>query len=87
MLKIRDDIDLKELEKYGYIYDEFDGYMGEFEDAHYRKDFNWFNSISIYIKDRCLRACHDETISISDEEVINHGWIDDLIKNGLIEKV
>ena len=96
MLKIRefhDDgtpVDLKELEKFGWIYDEDDGFLGNDKIPHYYKDFNYYNTLTIYCDEKYKREIfgeHDETITIRENEIIKFGWIDDLIKAGLVEKV
>ena len=87
MLKIKDNVDLKELEKYGWIYDEDDGFLGRDIVPHYYKNFDYYNQIKIYPNDKILFATHDETMLISEEKVLKYGWIDNLIKDGLVEKV
>lgn len=79
-------VELEELKKYGYEYDEDDGFLGRFITPHYEKNFDYYNRIRIYVEDRILRATHDDTISISDEEILKNGWIDDLQKDGFIIK-
>ena len=78
MLKIRDDIDLKELRKYGF---KFKDYTGKYE--YYNGSYvviyikSWNREISIqYLKDTLQEYEHDL------EPVIYN-----LIKDGLVEKV
>ena len=81
MLKIKDNVDLKELEKYGFKlkYNENDGkpfyYVKRFVDANRKGE------ITIYVKDREI-SCYvgDETEKVNDT-------LYDLIKTDLVEKV
>lgn len=84
MLKMREDVDLKELEKYGF---EFDISSSFYE----RKiDDNWYNIICID-KDREIFEMTEEigywTVTFSDEEQFDTKYIDDLIKANLVVKV
>ena len=84
MLKIRDNVDLKELEKYGF---EFDTSSGFYE----RKiDNKWYNIICVD-KDREIFEMTAEIgywdTTFSDEEWFDIKNIDDLIKADLVEKV
>lgn len=84
MLKIREDVDLKELEKYGF---EFDISSGFYE----RKiDNKWWNIICVD-KDREIFEMTEEigywTTTFSDEELFDTKNIDDLIKADLVVKV
>ena len=90
MLKIKDNVDLKELEKFGFKYNEsfdcwdykrnFDGYMG----------LTTYSMIHIYSQERELycsmyigcNESHDTTREIDIEDVIF-----DLIQARLVEKV
>lgn len=77
MLKIKDNVDLKELEKYGFKYD---------------KGYEWQNVICYkYVyEDYCIEAFKDEIRMYIFEDGL---FIDipeiiyDLIKDGLVEKV
>ena len=73
MLKIRDDIDLKELEKYGFEYKK--GIIIK-EHGSYRKHATEIDEI-----DRTIRPYY-AGFSYYDYEIIY-----DLIKDGLVEKV
>ena len=75
MLKIKDNIDLKELEKYGFAYQE--EYVGENEEDLIK--FYYKGGLYIFIDDKKF---DDDSYGIRDIEVIY-----DLIKDGLVEKV
>lgn len=80
MLKIKDNVDLKELEKFGFRlkYNENNGLP-----FYYEKEFIGLNrrsDITIYIKDKELNIYIEET-----KEVIETLY--DLIQAGLVEKV
>lgn len=84
MYKIREDVDLEELEKYGF---EFDTSSGFYE----RKiDDKWWNIICVD-KDREIFEMTEEigywTATFSDEEWFDTKNIDDLIKANLVVKV
>jgi hypothetical protein len=84
MLKIKDKVNLKELEKYGF---EFDTSSGFYE----RKlDNNWWNIICVD-EDKEIFEMREEigywTCIFSDEECFNVKNIDDLIKADLVVKV
>ena len=74
MLKIRDDIDLKELEKYGFIFIDHD-------DLWYSYYYNPEENIKINYSDREL----DFYLCDMTENSINTLY--DLIKDGIVEKV
>lgn len=73
MLKIKDNIDLKELEKYGFKYDKN---MNEYEIGYI---FNGY--ISIEKNDRLIKPIYDENMWINIEDLLY-----DLIKADLVEK-
>lgn len=84
MLKIREDVDLNVLEKYGF---EFDTSSGFYE----RKiDNKWYNIICVD-KDREIFEMTEEIgywyTTFSDEEWFDIKNIDDLIKADLVVKV
>lgn len=79
MLKIRNDVDLKELEKFGYR-------LGQDDGCHeaYIKDLRYNDYIAIY---------EDRTIFISVDDFCGNDWekfqnelLFDLIKGNLVEK-
>lgn len=73
MLKIKDNVDLKELEKFGYI--KYKGY--------YKKDLK-FSDIEIFvdIEQRIIERANQFVFT-----PVNNDEIDDLIKADLVEKV
>ena len=84
MLKIREDVELNVLEKYGF---EFNTSSGIYE----RKiDNKWWDIICVD-KDREIFKMTEEigywTTTFSDEEYFDTKYIDDLIKADLVEKV
>lgn len=74
MLKIKDNIDLNELEKFGFKYDKN---MHEYEIGYI---FNGY--ISIEENDRLIKSIYDETMEFNIEDLLY-----DLIKADLVEKV
>lgn len=83
MYKIREDVDLKELEKYGF---EFDTTSGFYE----RKiDNKWYNIICVD-KDREIFEMTEKIgywdTTFSDEELFAAKNINDLIKANLVVK-
>ena len=72
MLKIKDNVDLKELEKYGFIKDRVLGYVLLKEENE-----NWQKILVMIKNDRTIKFNYG-----SSEETIQ-----DLIKDGLVEKV
>lgn len=89
MLKIRDDIDLKELEKYGFELKNTIYYEKEFEAINFDEEEN--HKILIYLNKRSIALeimNNDYTYHSFDDEL---GRIEDtlydLIKDGLVEKV
>jgi len=74
MLKIKDNVDLKELEKYGFIFMDYD-------DLWYSYYYNPEENIKINYSDRKL----DFYLCGMTESSINILY--DLIKDGLVEKV
>jgi hypothetical protein len=77
MLKIKDIVDLKELEKFGFVRDAC--YQDEYGDAMYSYEFLL---ISPNIRDLCICTGYDELFG--DKEIIK---LYDLIQAGLVEKV
>ena len=87
MLKIKDDIDLKELEKYGFKKEEYKTYYGATEyDMRYYSDchqggdtFICANSLSRHLN---IWLDMNKELIITELDIIY-----DLIKDGLVEKV
>ena len=84
MYKIREDVNLEELEKFGF---EFDTSSGFYER---KMDNKWWNIICVD-KDREIFEMTEEigywTTIFSDEEYFDTKYIDDLIKADLVVKV
>lgn len=85
MYKIREDVDLKELEKYGF---ECDTSSRLYE----RKiDNKWWDILYVNTKDRTIFEMTEEigywVATSSDEELFDTTIIDDLIKADLVVKV
>ena len=78
MLKIKDNVDLKELEKFGFIpkYDTDTGRLCTYK--HYEYEF-----VYVSLKDRELTA----SSSKYEEETPINDLLYDLIQAGLVEKV
>ena len=87
MLKIKDNVDLKELEKFGWEYSEDDYFLGNTKYPHWFKLFDYYNELRIEPENRIIIGTHDETLNIASAKILEYGWVDDLIKAGLIEKV
>ena len=81
MLKIKDSVNLKELEKFGFEYDEDNNYY--FYYGFTRPDCN--SEIRMYVDkyDRIITTGFD--IYVAEDKI--HDKIYDLIKAGLVEKV
>lgn len=77
MLKIKDEVDLKELEKFGFIRDAC--YLDEDGNVMYSYEF-----LVISIKTRELCVCSGCDEVFGDKEIAK---LYDLIQAGLIEKV
>ena len=74
MLKIKDNVDLKELEKYGFTYFENGAYkLYEIDD--------WNSWLGVETKNRILQIGVRDYIDIKDDTLY------DLIKADLVEKV
>lgn len=79
MLKIKNNVDLKELEKFGFEYIEKD-----FDTCCeiYSRTCGLYKSIIIFVKDRkILKVTDGKTFELKDED------IEDLIQADLVEKV
>nr|DAW71677.1 MAG TPA: hypothetical protein [Caudoviricetes sp.]DAY02432.1 MAG TPA: hypothetical protein [Caudoviricetes sp.] len=81
MLKIRDDVDLKELEKFGFEYEEEDGekYWCKYLSDNQHKLF-------IYEDNREIKQGKFVLIFGYEEVKLEEKWIQDLIKEGLVGK-
>lgn len=81
MWKIRDDVDLKELEKFGFEYEEEDGekYWCKYLSDNQHKLF-------IYKDDRKIRQGKFVLIFGYEEVKLEEKWIQDLVKEGLVVK-
>lgn len=81
MLKIRDDVDLKELEKFGFEYEEEDGekYWCKYLSDNQHKLF-------IYEDNRKIRQGKFVLIFGYEEVKLEEKWIQDLVKEGLVVK-
>ena len=81
MLKIRDDVDLKELEKFGFEYEEEDG---EKSWCKYLSDNQ--HKLFIYEDNREIKQGKFVLIFGYEEVKLEEKWIQDLIKEGLVVK-
>lgn len=92
MLKIKDDIDLKELEKYGFGYNEFEQCyerIFNYKDDIYKDDRYHTNNICIF-SNKKIEYYEDfdddyRYVDVTDEFIKEQ--INDLIKDGIVEKV
>ena len=86
MLKIKDDIDLKELEKYGF---RFDRYSNKYTKVVAYPFF--YIDIDIYIDNPNFQHREIKAYSSIIYDIVKEDWIEiniqDLIKDGLVEKV
>ena len=86
MLKIKDDIDLKELEKYGFI---FDRTLNKYTKVIAYPFF--YRDIDVYIDNPNFQPREIKAYSSVMQDVVKEDWIEnniqDLIKDGLVEKV
>lgn len=76
MLKIKDNVDLKELEKYGFIKERYN--------VLYLFEENSFTRIRIEIETRRIGFYNSADI-IVEKEILDKLY--DLIKDGLVEKI
>lgn len=91
MLKIKDDIDLKELEKFGFEYENEEECVGSFEEGDYDEYFyewyEWYGEdgdCNIKVKS------NKEIVLINIHDYFNDDVLDciyNLIQAGLVEKV
>lgn len=88
MLKIKNNVDLKELEKFEYELQEDWWNRGYYENGNikgksiYWKHVDLYKSIEIEIDTRRIFESYDDIYREVEEK-----YIDDLIKAGLVEKV
>lgn len=83
MLKIKDNIDLKILEKYGFKLNK------EKTEYEQKIDNNWWDIRGVWVDDRWLYHMSEEIgyWATTDEDDLLSCYFEDLIKDGLIEKV
>lgn len=83
MLKIKDSVDLKKLEKFGFRLSD--------DKTEYEQliDGNWWDIRSVDIEDRCLVEYKEEIgyWTFTDDDELLEIIFDDLIKANLVEKV
>lgn len=84
MLKIKDNVNLKELEKYGFVYEE--DYEYDYLDKEEYPTKCWTNGHNLYAwVEPDMDRCFDNTdfgFDMTDVDALY-----DLIKDGLVEKV
>lgn len=83
MLKIKDNVDLKTLERYGFKLNK--------EKTEYEQeiDNNWWDIRGVWVDDRWLYHMAEEIgywASTDDDDLLSC-YFEDLIKDGLVEKV
>lgn len=83
MLKIKDNVDLKELEKFGFQLNE------DKTDYEQRIDGNWWDIRVVNVEDRGLEHYTEEIgyWAFTDNDELLEITFDDLIKADLVEKV
>ena len=77
MLKIKDNVDLKELEKFGFKPDYY------VDEKVYVKKFKK----GLFYKEEMIIYCNDRNIQVTNNGQILLGTLYDLIKADLVEKV
>ena len=95
MLKIRDDVKLKELEKYGFVQNKFIKEVYYTKEKYNADDENkYFDDYNIeFIVNPNGKKCKNEIIGCfnAEEDAIDESFnldiLYDLIKDGLVEKV
>ena len=95
MLKIKDNVDLKELEKYGFIQNKFIKETYYTKEKYKADDENeYFNDFDIeIIVNPYGKNCKNEIVGCFNanedaiDEPFNFDTLYDLIKDGLVEKV
>ena len=89
MLKIKDNVDLKELEKFGFVYEEYDVTEEDDEEPvifKYYRNGNTYKDYWITV-DIDTRILDDECANKMYAEIVPADLIYDLIQAGLVEKV
>lgn len=86
MLKIKDDIDLKELEKYGFVNDEIDGRKVKIKKMMTKEKWN-SEIVEIDLITGQLQIFIDDEYYENYTESDTLDFIYDLIKADLVEKV
>ena len=83
MLKIKDNVDLKELEKFGFQLNEDKTYYEQ------KIDGNWWNIRVVNVEDRWLDRYTEEIgyWAFTDDDELLEITFDDIIKAGLVENV
>ena len=82
MLKIKDNVDLKELEKFGFKYDEKMNY-------YYKQCLGTFNKFIVFTEED-IDSCKGQIVFYNDSAfntTLYLGTLYDLIKADLVEKV
>ena len=85
MLKIKDSVDLKELEKFGYKIEEFDDYYRK-EEKGYAVQINIYDREILVFKLRENSDWGDYIGQRKEDEYKLKTYIQDLIQAGLVEK-
>jgi hypothetical protein len=91
MLKIKDNVDLKELEKFGFEYENEEECVGSFEDDDYEEYFyEWYEWNNEDGKCNIKVKSNNEIVLLNIDDYYNDDVLDciyDLIQAGLVEKV
>ena len=94
MLKIKNNLDLKELEKYGFKYVEWNydheyGFSPKLYVKDMWKDNKWTHKINIIIdtKDRFIDIRNGKDFRLLTSKQAENKYLSDLIQAGLVEKV
>lgn len=91
MLKIKNNVDLKELEKFGFYYEEIDETLQDDKEPYIIKQYTTYKRGSadvypLYI-DIKTRIIDDQYANPEYAEIVPADLIFDLIQAGLVEKV
>jgi len=94
MLKIKDNVDLKELEKFGFRVDDWNwAYNHAYEIPLCVKQIKQFNKrknvhfLDVHIENRIIKLVDVYCSFLIEKEKIPRKYIQDLIDAGLVEKV